>query len=59
MWALVLVLDDESFVHLMDAEFADYSDYCQVLKVGDGEEPTKEENQAATQKYTVYQNKTD
>ena len=57
MWALALVPDDEAFITLMDTGWTDYSG-LQVLKVGDGEEPTKEELQAATEEYAVYRNKT-
>ena len=55
VWALVLVVDDdETLVRLMDTEFADFRDYSEVLKIGYGEKPTKEEFQTATQKYAIY-----
>ncbi len=48
----------DDIAHLKDTGFENYDDYGQVLKVGDGEVPTKREVQNATQKYTVYRNKT-
>lgn len=58
MWALVVLADDKALVNMLETGSIEEG-ISEILMIEDGEEPTKEEYQAATEKYAVFQSKID
>ena len=55
MWILLLLVDDdETMIQFRDSESVSCDDYGQILKVGHGQEPSREDYESVTSNYPLY-----